>query len=143
MMRIAISAQSDDIDSLVDPRFGRAAWLIFIDSESGSLAAMPNAENADSSGAAGTRAAEHIVAGNAEAVITGNVGPGAHGLLAAAGVRIFRGGNGVTVREALARLGADDLDPIDAPTVAGHWSRPAPRKKPATISTRKDPRSED
>ena len=50
-MRIAISAQGDDIDSLVDPRFGRAAWLIFIDSESGSLAAMPNAENADASGA--------------------------------------------------------------------------------------------
>ena len=123
-MRIAFSAQGADIDSLVDPRFGRAAWFIFIDSESGSLAAMPNAENADASGAAGTRAADQVVAQNAEAVVTGNVGPGAHRMLADAGVRVFHGGNGVTVREALARLAANDLDPMDAPTVAGHWARP-------------------
>jgi predicted Fe-Mo cluster-binding NifX family protein len=141
-MRVAISAQGDDVDSLVDPRFGRAAWFIFADSESGSFTAMPNAENADASGAAGTQAADQVVAQNVEAVITGNVGPSAHGMLAAADVRIFHGGNGVTVREALARLRADDLDPMDAPTVAGHWSRPAPRKKPPAERNGKNSRSE-
>lgn len=124
-MRVAISAQGDDIDALVDPRFGRAAWFIFADAESGSYSAMPNTENADANGGAGTQAADQVVAQSVEAVITGHVGPGAHGLLTAAGVRIFHGGNGVTVREALALLGADDLDLIEAPTVAGHWSRPA------------------
>jgi predicted Fe-Mo cluster-binding NifX family protein len=141
-MRVAISAQGDDIDSFVDPRFGRAAWFIFADSESGSFTPMPNAENADASGAAGTQAADQVVAHNVEAVITGNIGPGAHGILAATGVRIFHGGNGVTVREALVRLGADDLDPMDTPTVAGHWSRPAPRKKLPAEGNGRDPRSE-
>jgi len=137
-MRVAISAQGDDIDSLVDPRFGRAAWFIFADSESSSFTAMPNAENADASGAAGTQAADRVVAQNVEVVITGNVGPGAHGTLAAAGVRIFHGGNGVTVREALARLCADDLDRMDAPTVAGHWSRPARPEQAGGETQRKD-----
>ena len=136
-MRIAITTQGPDMDSLVDPRFGRAAWLVFADSESGSFTAMLNGENADASGAAGTQTADQVVAENAEAVITGNVGPGAHGLLAAAGVRIFHGENGVTVREALARLGTDDLSPMDAPTVAGHWSRP-PRPDEAAGAAQPD-----
>ena len=42
-MKVAISAQSNDIDSLVDPRFGRARWFIIADSESGEWQAHDNA----------------------------------------------------------------------------------------------------
>jgi len=123
-MKVVISAQSDDIDALVDPRFGRAAWFIVADSESSDWTALPNAENADASGGSGVRAAEQVLSQGVSAVVTGNVGPAAYGMLADNGIRVFHGGNGVTVREAVARLGCHDLSPMDAPTVAGHWSRP-------------------
>jgi predicted Fe-Mo cluster-binding NifX family protein len=55
-------------------------------------------------------------------LITGNVGPNALKVLAAAGVEIYQAGNGVTVRDALAGLENDDLPRVASPTVAGHWS---------------------
>ena len=55
-------------------------------------------------------------------VITGNVGPNAHKVLAAAGISIFQAGNGLTAREALRSWNAQELTPAKAPTVAGHWS---------------------
>lgn len=54
-MNVAISAQSNDIDSLVDPRFGRARWLIIADSETSEWLAHDNAANVDASGGAGIR----------------------------------------------------------------------------------------
>jgi predicted Fe-Mo cluster-binding NifX family protein len=33
-MKVVISTQGNDIDSLVDPRFGRARWFLVADSES-------------------------------------------------------------------------------------------------------------
>ena len=122
-MKAAVSAQNDDIDALVDPRFGRAAWFIVADSESNDWTALPNAENADASGGSGAHAAEQVLRQSVSAVVTGNVGPAAHRMLVAGGIRVFHGANGVTVREAVTRLGAHDLEPMDAPTVAGHWSR--------------------
>ena len=104
-MKVAITTQDNDIDALVDPRFGRAAWFIIVDPESEEWTAVDNRANAD-----------------AGAVITGNVGPNAHRTLAAAGVSVYQAGNGVTAREALRRYKAQELPVVTTPTVAGHWS---------------------
>ena len=61
-MKVAISAQSNDIDSLVDPRFGRARWFIIADSETGEWQAHDNAANVDASGGAGVQAASTVAA---------------------------------------------------------------------------------
>jgi predicted Fe-Mo cluster-binding NifX family protein len=121
-MKIAISTQDADLDSLVDPRFGRAAWFIITDAEGGAWEAVDNTDNADASGGAGVQAGTLIADLGVDTVITGNVGPNAHRVLAAAGVRVFQAGNGVTAREALERLMRHDLAPVDTPTVAGHWA---------------------
>ncbi len=121
-MNVAISAQSNDIDSLVDPRFGRAAWFIIADSEGDAWTVLDNRGNVNASGGAGVQAGSLIADQGVEAIITGNVGPNAHKVLAAAGVRMYQAGNGVTAREALARLREDALAAVDTPTVAGHWS---------------------
>jgi predicted Fe-Mo cluster-binding NifX family protein len=121
-MKVAISAQHDDIDALVDPRFGRAAWFIIADSESGEWTAVDNRDTADASGGAGVRASTTVVDQGVEVVITGNVGPNAHKVLSAAHVGIYQAGNGVTVRQALRDLNAQELDGVDSPTVAGHWA---------------------
>jgi predicted Fe-Mo cluster-binding NifX family protein len=55
-------------------------------------------------------------------VITGNVGPNAHRVLAAAGITVYQAGNGVTAREALASFRRGGLTAVGSPTVAGHWS---------------------
>ena len=121
-MKVAISTQNNDLDSLVDPRFGRAAWFIIVDSESGQWTAVDNHGNADASGGAGVQAVTAVVDQGVEAVVTGNVGPNAHKVLAAAGVKIYQTGNGVSAREALRSMNAQELTEVQAPTVAGHWS---------------------
>jgi predicted Fe-Mo cluster-binding NifX family protein len=121
-MRMAISAQHSDIESLVDPRFGRAVWLIIADAESGEWAAIDSRSTAEASGGAGARAVRTVVDQCVDTVITGNVGPNALKILGAAGVSIYQAGNGVTVREAIRRLDAGELQELDAPTVAGHWA---------------------
>jgi predicted Fe-Mo cluster-binding NifX family protein len=121
-MKVAISAQGNDIDALVDPRFGRARWLIVADSETGEWQAHDNSVNVDASGGAGVQAGSTVAAQGPQAVITGNVGPNAHKVLAAAGITIYQAGNGVRVHDALAALGRGELAKIDAPTVSGHWA---------------------
>ncbi|NLE22549.1 MAG: dinitrogenase iron-molybdenum cofactor biosynthesis protein [Actinobacteria bacterium] len=121
-MKVAISAQSNDIDSLVDPRFGRARWLIIADSETGQWQAHDNADNVNASGGAGVQAANTVAAQSVQALITGNVGPNAHKALAAGDIAIYQVGNGVSVRDALGALGRGELTAVEGPTMSGHWS---------------------
>jgi predicted Fe-Mo cluster-binding NifX family protein len=121
-MKVAVSAQGGDIEALVDPRFGRAAWFVVADTESGEWTAVDNRENVEARGGAGVQAGTRVADQGVAVVITGNVGPNAQKVLDAAGVRIHQAGNGVTVKDALARLAAGELAAVDSPTVAGHWS---------------------
>jgi predicted Fe-Mo cluster-binding NifX family protein len=121
-MKVAISAQNNDIESLVDPRFGRAPWFIVVDSETGEWQAHDNSGNAAASGGAGVQAASTVAAQGVEALITGNVGPNAHKALAAGGIAIYQVGNGITAREALDALASGELTSVGGPTVSGHWA---------------------
>jgi predicted Fe-Mo cluster-binding NifX family protein len=121
-MKVAISTQGNDIDALVDPRFGRARWFIIADAESGEWVALDNTVNKDATGGAGIQAASTVAAQGAEAIITGNVGPNAHKALAAGRIAIYQAGNGVTARDALSALGRGELPAVDAATVDGHWA---------------------
>jgi len=121
-MKVAISAQSNDIESLVDPRFGRARWFIVTDTETGQWKAHDNAANVGASGGAGVQAGSTVASLGAEAVITGNVGPNAHKVLAAANIAIYQAGNGLSVSDALAALKRGELTAVAAPTVSGHWA---------------------
>ena len=121
-MKVAISAQANDIDSLVDPRFGRARWFIVADSATGKWHAHDNSINADANGGAGVQAASTVAAQGVHTLITGNVGPTAHKALAAGDITIYQVGNGVTARGALDALGCGDLTAVAGPTVSGHWA---------------------
>jgi len=120
-VKVAIGSQQSDIDSLVDPRFGRAAWFILADTASDGWTSLDNRENAEGSGGGGlvaTRLAELGV----QSVITGNVGPSAQRALSTTGIRILQAGNGVTVREALNAFRDGILASLDSPTIIGPWS---------------------
>ena len=121
-MKVAISAQSNDIDSIIDPRFGRARWFIVADTETGQWQGHDNAANVDAGGGAGVQAGSTVASQGVEAVITGNVGPNAHKVLAAASIAIYQAGNGVSVRDALTAFERGELAAAEAPTVSGHWA---------------------
>ena len=109
-MKVVVTAQGRDLDSLVDPRFGRARYFVLIDTATGQFTAHDNVQNLNAPQGAGIQAAQTVVQLGAEAVLTGNVGPKAFATLQAGRVVIHPGATG-TVRQALEELRSGRLQP--------------------------------
>ena len=99
-MKIAITAQTPSPESPVDPRFGRAPWLMIYDPQNGSWESIDNIAGIEAAHGAGIQAAKKVVDHKALALVTGAIGPKAFKSLTSAGVKIYHGACG-TVREAL------------------------------------------
>ena len=119
-MKIAITSKGKDLDAEVDPRFGRARYLILYDTEGESFTALDNSEGFNAAQGAGIQAGQNVANSGASALITGNCGPKAFSVLRSAGVEVYIGANG-TVREALRAFKAGELSRAQAPNVQGHW----------------------
>jgi predicted Fe-Mo cluster-binding NifX family protein len=119
-MKIVVSSQGSDMQSAVDPRFGRARWFIVVDTDSGEFEAMDNAEVMNAAHGAGPQAAQKIVSIGAKAVITGHCGPNAFRALKAGGIQVITGAEG-TVQEAVDRFKNGEFKEIESPDVQGHW----------------------
>jgi predicted Fe-Mo cluster-binding NifX family protein len=119
-LKIAITSTGVDMEANVDPRFGRARYLILYDTEGDSFSALDNSEGMNAAQGAGIQAGQNVANAGAEALITGNCGPKAFNVLSAAGVKVYIGANG-TVKEALDAYKAGTLSAADAPNVQGHW----------------------
>jgi predicted Fe-Mo cluster-binding NifX family protein len=113
-MKIAISATGLYINAPLDPRFGRGANLIFVDTETGEWEGHPNAA-VNAGGGAGIQAAQFVVDYGAQAVVSGNFGPNAFATLKAAGLRMFIAREG-TVQELVDRFKAGELQEVDVAT---------------------------
>lgn len=118
-MKICITATSASLDAQIDPRFGRCAYFIFIESETMQFEAVPNTA-VSASGGAGIQAAQAIANKGAKLLITGNVGPKAFNALSAAGIEIMIGAFG-SVREAVEKFKKGELGKASSPTVGGHF----------------------
>jgi predicted Fe-Mo cluster-binding NifX family protein len=119
-MKIAITSQGEQLQSPVDPRFGRAKWFIVVDTESGDFNAVDNKKNFDAAQGAGIQAGRNVAELGVDAVITGNVGPKAFATLKAAGIDVHIGANG-TVQDALEQFKAGELAATQDANVEGHW----------------------
>lgn len=120
-VKVIVSAQSDSLDCLVDPRFGRAARLIEFDSESGRWSAHDNPFHDAAAAGGGAGLAHTVVELGAQALITGNLGRRAFTTLTAGGVRIYLI-EVSSVEDALRRLLAGELTAAGAETILGPWS---------------------
>ena len=89
-MKIAVTSTGPGLDSSVDPRFGRCAYFIMVDTESGVVAATANPFLDDASGA-GTQAAQWVLEQGTEVLMTGNCGPKAAAVLADAEICVIEG----------------------------------------------------
>jgi predicted Fe-Mo cluster-binding NifX family protein len=114
-MKIILTATSPSIDSNVDSRFGRGAYLIVVDPDTLEWQAYPN-PGVGASGGAGTLAAQFIAKQKAEAVISGDFGPNAYGALQAAGVAMYLFGSSQTAHDAIQRFKAGQLERVVEPT---------------------------
>jgi predicted Fe-Mo cluster-binding NifX family protein len=119
-MKIIVTASGETLDSPVDPRFGRAEAFILFDDETGDFEALNNSTNRDLAQGAGIQAAALASKVDAKCVITGHCGPKAFRALEAAGVEVFVGAKG-TIREALDRFKAGELESASEPNAEGHW----------------------
>ncbi len=116
-MKAAISSAGPGLESGVDPRFGRCAYLIFYDLDSGEWEAVPNT-NRDAGGGAGIRTAQLALDRGAGAVVTGNIGPNAMQVLSGQ-VKVHTGFQG-TVSEAVQALMEGRLSETASATVSDH-----------------------
>jgi len=119
-MKIAITSQGKEFTSEMDLRFGRAKWLIVVDTESGDFHAHDNAVNLNAAQGAGIQTGQNIANLGVEAVITGNVGPNAFKTLNAANVKIFLAEK-QTVQDAIDSFKAGKLKEVGQANVEGHW----------------------
>ena len=118
-MKIAVSSSANNLDSPIDPRFGRCAFFIVVDTETMNFEAFDN-ESIALGGGAGIQAAQFVASKGAKAIMTGNVGPNAVRTLAAAGVEVFVGQNG-TVRNAIDRFKRGELQSTSTANVVDHY----------------------
>ena len=117
-MKVAITSRGTTLDDQVDPRFGRCAHFVIVETDDMSFDAVENS-NAAAGGGAGIQSAQLVAEKDAKVVLTGNCGPNAFRTLEAAGIEVVIGAGG-TVREAVEQYKAGKLSPTDGPSVEQH-----------------------
>lgn len=119
-MKIAITAQGDTLESRLDPRFGRAAGFLIMDSEGGSVTYRDNEQNLSLPQGAGLQAAMHMADAGVQALITGHVGPKAFAALSKGGIAVYYT-EVPTAADALTAFRNGSLTQASAPDKEGHW----------------------
>ncbi len=100
-MKIAISSTGANLQAGVDPRFGRAAFLLIYDTDNREVVeVVNNAEGQDAAQGAGISVAGLIAQKGVAAILTGRVGPKAMAVIDKAGIKVISGVMG-TVEEAI------------------------------------------
>jgi len=118
-MKIAFSSTGTDLDSEIDPRFGRCAYFIIVNPDDMSFEAVEN-ESMSLGGGAGIQSGQFIASTGARVIITGNVGPNASRTLNAAGLGVIVGVSG-PIRDAIERYKRGELSPTDQANVPDHF----------------------
>jgi predicted Fe-Mo cluster-binding NifX family protein len=119
-MKLAITATGTDLSADVDPRFGRASYILVVDADTLAVEVIDNAANKDSFKGAGIQAAAAVSDKGADVLLTGFCGPNAFKTLDAAGVRVVNDVSG-TVQSAVERFRAGEYTFSSAPNAEGHW----------------------
>jgi predicted Fe-Mo cluster-binding NifX family protein len=120
IMKIAVSSQGRDLNSNVDPRFGRASCFIVFDTNDNSHEIVENDQNLNAAQGAGIQAAEIVSRKRVDIVVSGNFGPKAFRALEAAGIKAALCSAG-TVAEAIEMAQNNKLEFCDKANVEGHW----------------------
>ena len=119
-MKLAITATGTDLSANVDPRFGRASYILVVDADTLAVEVIDNAANKDAFKGAGIQAAAAVSDKGADILLTGFCGPNAFKTLDAAGIKVANDVSG-TVQSAVERFKAGEYSFSSAPNAEGHW----------------------
>ena len=119
-MKVAVTSKGKDLESEVDPRFGRAAYVLVVDPDSMNFTVLDNSENLNALKGAGINAAAMVSESGAEALLTGFCGPNAFKTLNAANIKVANNASG-SVRSAVEAFKNGELAFADSANVEGHW----------------------
>jgi len=117
-MKIVVTSSGNTLDAALSPVFGRCPVYIFIETDTLEYEAIANPA-VSAAGGAGIQAAQFVAQREVKAVVTGNVGPNAFGVLRTAGVQTYLAPAG-TVRDAVQEFREGNLQPVGGASVAGH-----------------------
>lgn len=121
-MRVAVSSTGEGLEAQVSPIFGRCPYFVLVDTETMVAESLPNGA-INASGGAGVQASQMIVRSGVGAVISGNVGPNASQVLAAASIPVYSATGG-KVREAVEAFQAGQLQELTGPSVPKDFAKP-------------------
>jgi predicted Fe-Mo cluster-binding NifX family protein len=123
-MKIAVSSQGKDLESPLDPRFGRCAYFLIVETDDMSFEALNN-QNMSLGGGAGIQSAQFVASKGVQAILTGYCGPNAARTLSAAGVELYVGQTG-TVKKAIEKYLSHELKATTEANVADHFGMDGP-----------------
>ncbi len=98
-MKIAISSDGENPQSLVDQRFGRCKYFVVVDTENKEETEAVENQGTIQGHGAGTRAAQQLGELNVKAVITGQLGPNATSVINQLGIKSYHASG--TVKDAI------------------------------------------
>ena len=118
-MKICITSQGNNLDSLLDSRFGRCGYFFIVDTETMENNAIEN-PSTEATGGAGISTAQMIANEVVQVVLTGNCGPNAYQVLSAAGVQVITGVSG-RIQDAIQAYKSGQLQAASQSNVAEHF----------------------
>jgi len=119
-MKVAVTSKGTLLSSEVDPRFGRAPYILIVDTDTLAFEAVDNSDNVNAFKGAGIQAATMVCDRGATVLMTGYCGPKAFATLEAGGVKVVSDVTG-KVRDAVAALKAGNVTFAAAPNKEAHW----------------------
>jgi predicted Fe-Mo cluster-binding NifX family protein len=119
-MKLCITTAGEGLDTAVDNRFGRAPYLVLVDTETMESHTVQN-PGAGAGHGAGVQAAQAVARTGATALLTAHCGPKAFEVLKAAGIDVYAGASG-TVREVLAAFEAGKLKKLEQADSDAGWA---------------------
>jgi predicted Fe-Mo cluster-binding NifX family protein len=119
-MKIAITSQGKNLESQLDPRFGRAAYIIIVDTETLDFEVFDNNENKNAFKGAGIQAAAMVSDKDANILLTGFCGPNAFTTLEAAGVKVVNDQTGRVI-DVVQKFKQGNVIFADGSNKDGHW----------------------
>jgi predicted Fe-Mo cluster-binding NifX family protein len=119
-MNVAVTAKGTHLSDEVDPRFGRAPYILIVDTETMKYESLDNSENVNAFKGAGIQAATMIAEKGAEVLLTGYCGPNAFKTVQAAGMKVVSDVTG-TVEQAVKTFLSGKVQYSENANTEGHW----------------------
>jgi predicted Fe-Mo cluster-binding NifX family protein len=119
-MIVAVTAKGTHLSDEVDPRFGRAPYILLVDTETMQYEAFDNSSNVNAFKGAGIQAATMVADKGAKVLLTGYCGPNAFKTVQAAGMKVVSDVTG-TVEEAVKTFLSGNVQYSENANTEGHW----------------------